>query len=378
MTMAIAGLTNKQEFNSLGRVEVKVFKGTRKQVKVTKDNKEYEGYGEDLGSKLRITTENKTVQSVLKTAYGAPDNNGDFFTESLRIYLPFDEVEQTFATSMSAYKGSGLEVKCNRVNILQKCEMLTDSKGQYRNIVDCENTPCPMRDKSLSMKCQYGCNAEGNLVFYVKELLDRDLMIAGRISLHSLEDVSYVDGKLREFIEELGTITNSPFPCFQYRHKVPFILSRTQVKIKSPLMDKGLRTGKKADRPFWAISLQVDPAYMELRRAWLELEERTRRQLPVSESVIRGLLRGDASVINYVDDAIDVEVVETKILPHKDSRILPSRADRMRDRINELVAQYEELTGVAYNLPDLDAMTEQAIAEFGKALKSDLDAIRNI
>ena len=119
----------------MGRVEVKVFKGTRKQIGTTKDGKEYEGYGSDLGSKLRISTENKSIWRILKPSYGAPDGNGDFLTEELRIYFPFDEVEKTFATSMSAYRGSGLEVRCDRTNILQKCEMSRDSKGQHRSLV---------------------------------------------------------------------------------------------------------------------------------------------------------------------------------------------------------------------------------------------------
>ncbi|MBN3948386.1 MAG: hypothetical protein HWQ38_18805 [Nostoc sp. NMS7] len=313
--MAIAGLTNKdQTFNSLGRVEVKVFKGTRKQIGTTREGKEYEGYGNDLGSKLRITSDNRLIRTILNSSYGPPDANGDFLTEELRVYFPFDEVERTFATSMSAYKGSGLEIQCDRTNILKKCVMLQDSKGQYRQIVDC-NAPCPMQGKPLSMKCDRGCNAEGQLFFYVKELLDKDLMIAGRIALHSLEDVSYVDAKLREFKEMLGTITNSPFPCWWYRHKVPFILSRTQVKIKTPVVENKMRTGKRADKVVWAIALQVDPEYMELRRAWMELEERSRRQLPVSQSVVKGLLRGDTSVIEDID-AIDVEVVEVPAQAH--------------------------------------------------------------
>ena len=56
---------------------------------------------------------------------------------------------------------------------------------------------------------------------------------------------------------------------------------------------------------------------MELRRAWTELEERTRRQLPVSQSVVKGLLRGEVGVIDHID-AIDVEVVETKMLTAAD------------------------------------------------------------
>jgi hypothetical protein len=311
--MAIAGLTNRS-FNPLGRIEVTAFKGTRKKKGITKDGREYEGYGEDLNSRIRLTTDNKVVSNILSQNYGKPDGNGDFLTESLRIYLPFDEVERTFATSMSAYKGSGLEVMCDRTNILKKCVMLEDKKGQYRSLIDVQDTPCPMAGKSLSMKCQHGCTAQGQLFFYVKELLDSDLMIAGKLTLHSYEDVAYIDTKLREFEEVLGTITNSDFPCSQYRHKIPFILSRTQVKIKAPIIEGGLRTGKKGDRVIWAMSLTVDPQYMKLRRAWMEMQERVNRQLPVSQSVVKGLLRGDTSVMDYID--VESEVVEPqRLLP---------------------------------------------------------------
>jgi hypothetical protein len=308
--MPISGLTNRYDanFNPLGRIEVSAFKGSRKVKNRTDGGKEYEGYGKDLGRNIRLVTTNREASIIFSKSYGNPDGNGDFLIQALDIYLPFDEVDRTFATSMSSYKGSGLQLVCDRTNILKKSVTFQDKKGQYPKLVDCHDTPCPMQGQSLSMQCQHGCKAEGKLYFYVKELLDNDLMIPGQMTLHSLEDISYLDIKLREFKEMLGSITNAPFPCSQYKHKVPFILTRTEIKTKVPIFENGLRTGKRGDKTIYAMSIQIDPNYMALRRAWIEFNEYQARQIPVSQSVVKGLLRGDARAIDYID--VDVQVVE--------------------------------------------------------------------
>lgn len=358
--MPIVGLTDqRKDFNSLGRIEVSVFKGGRKSEKSA---------GADLKSLLRITTNNKVITPLLKI-YSPPDTNGDYFTESLNIYLPFDEVDRTFNCSMKAHSASGLEIVCDHHTISKRCTPTIDTKGNTWRPLQDVNDPCPMRDKGFTGECPNKCVKEGQFYFYIRELLDRDLMLPGRITVHGFEDLTYLNTKLEEYREMIGSLTRSPFPAHKYRHKIPFILSRAEVPIKRPIVQKSgndyLRTGKKTNGTTWALTLQIDPAWMDLYRRWQLMEEMKFRQLPVSPNAVLGLLRGDTSVI-------DAEIISEALTP----LALPSRVDRMRSRIAHLATEYKELTSISYQVPDLDEMDEEAIAQFGKDLKSTLDAIR--
>lgn len=362
--MPIKGLTDQpKEFNPLGRIEVSVFKGARKGEKKA---------GADLNHLLRISTTNEVARTILK-AYGEPDRNGDILTPAIALYLPFDEVERTFKTSMKAHTTSGLELVCDRHTISKKCIPQKDAKGNiWRPLVDVEE-PCPMRDKGFVGDCPKGCVKEGQLDFYIRELLDHDLMWAGRITVHGFADITYLSTKLEEIKQILGSLTTSPFPAHQYRHKIPFILSRVQVPIKRPLVDEVkvegsykkeyIRTGKKTNGTTWALSLQVDPHWMQLYRRWQFLEEMAHRQLPVSSNAVVGLLTGDVTVI-------DAEIVQAT------KPDLPSRADRMRERIKQLTRVYEDITGVSYEVKDLYDMDEEALEAYGKELKATVDKLR--
>jgi hypothetical protein len=367
--MPIIGLTDKnKEHNSLGRIEIQVAKGERKT-----NNK----FGPDLKNRLRIATTNRTAAMILAQEYLPPDNNGDFLTESLRIYFPYDEIDRTFVTSMKSHSHSGLEIVCDRYTITNRCIPTKDDKGNvWRPIVEV-NDPCPMRGKGFTGNCPNGCQKQGQLYFYIKELLDRDLMIPARITVHSYEDIVYLTTKLEEFSHSLRGIVRSPFPSYKTRHKIPFILSRTEVKIKRPVVQKQgedyLRTGKKTDGTTWALSLQVDPEWMRLYQQWQLMEEMRDRQLPVSQTAIAGLLRGDA-------DIIDAEIINaTPLLPEfkSESEKKVERLKKMRSRICALADEYKQVTGIRYELKDLSEMSEESLIEKGMTLKADVDAYRN-
>ncbi|MBD2364486.1 hypothetical protein H6G36_25490 [Anabaena minutissima FACHB-250] len=352
--MPIKGLTDqRKEFNSLGRIEVTVFKGGRKGERTA---------GKDLNHLLRITTTNKVAAIHLKK-YSDPDTNGDFYTEALNIYLPFDGCDRTFNCSMKAHSASGLEIVCDRETISKRCIPQKDAKGNiWRPLVDVEE-PCPMRGKGFTGECSNKCVKEGQFYFYIRELLDKDLMLPGRITCHGFEDLTYLNTKLEEYKEMFGSLTRSPFPAHQYRHKIPFILSRTQVPIKRPLLDGGVRNGKKTNATTWALTLQVDPQWMELYRRWQLMEELKFRQLPVSANAVLGLLQGDCSVI------------DAEIIP--EPKALPSRADRMRSRIHQLAAQYEKLTGIGFDLLDLADMGEDELTAYGQGIRKQIEEVQD-
>lgn len=354
--MPIHGLTNK---SSLGRIEVSVFKGARKTDRAA---------GKDLGDRLRIATDNKVAATILRR-YLTPDTNGDFYTESLNIYFPFDECERTFDCSMKVYSASGLELVCDRSSIIQRCIREKDEKGNVWRPIREVNEPCPMRDRGFSGECPNKCVKEGQLFFYIRELMDYDQMLTARITVHGFEDITYLSTELEKYRQIFGSLTRSPFPSPMTKQKIPFILSRTEVEIKRPLMQNNLRTGKKTTATTWALSLTVDPRWMALYSQWQIIQEMEKRAIAPDKNQLRSLLLGDATV--RVIEAQAVEVPPQKALPSPEET-----RKKMLARINQLVEEYVRLTGVDYYLEDLTAKSEDEIIDAGKRLAAEVQRLR--
>jgi hypothetical protein len=318
--MPIAGLTGRpKEFSTVGRIDISVFKGRRKTATRA---------GTDLETHLRIATTNPTAAKILREYYGEPDGNGDFLTETINVYLGFDDVNKTFWTGMRKFSASGLELECDRHTIYKRCIPYTDDKGnRWRPVVDVQEV-CPMRDKGFSGDCPNECVKEGRLTFFIKEILDQDLMLPVKLTVHGYTDITHIDERLPSLFDELGSLTTSPFPSILTRNKIPFVLSRVKVRNKRPGMKENgqdargkklyKRTGTKSDDWTWAIDIQCDPYWMELRRKWQLVQELRSygRQLP--GQTIASLLNGDASTV------IDVEattVAEPLALPTHSSTV---------------------------------------------------------
>lgn len=300
--MAIKGLTDKRESDRsiLGRIEITIFKGARKVS--TRDRRKA---GESLGEKYRIVCSNPRLLKILRSTYGEPDANGDILTNTLNVIFPFDEADRTFNTSMVAYSHSGLDVVCDRHTITQESVQVKDGEGNiFRPIKPCSK-PCPIADQPMGFQCPKGCKPTGVLYFYLKELLEIDLMTPCKMTVHSYNDITYISSRLEALKEEVGSITNSPFPCFRTRHKVPFTLTRSQITIKRPVVgskeEKYRRTGKNANGTAWAVEINPDHEFMNLLQAWRMAEEMRNRQIQLPQRAIAGLLGGNAQAVQYID-----------------------------------------------------------------------------
>lgn len=362
--MPIRGLTAREQsddISSLGRVEISVFKGKRKGNSI----------GTDLGQYLRIATNNRMAQLMLKQSgsYGTPDENGDFITDRLNIYLAYDDPEKTFQTNMKAYDASGLKVVCDRHTICKKRVETSDTKGNIFRPIKDVSEQCPLRNSdSLAEKCPNDCNKEGNFYFYIKELLDKDMMLPCVLTTHSFQDLTYLTDTLFMWKETIGSIELSPFPAMQYRHHIPFVLTRTEVKIKRPVVSGGLRTGKKADGKHFALSLQVDPIFMELHRKWRMMQELESRNMVVSSATVMGLLSGNAETIIDVESVV---IEQPKQLP-------PPKKDISAwiNKLRSYCDRFAELSGTPYNLPpDIEEFDEDQIISLGRSLRTEIDKL---
>lgn len=307
--MAIKGLTDtssRQDRGILGRIEVKVFKGARKTAKMA---------GRSLDEKFRIVTANPHIIRILSKFYGRQDENGDFHTENLNVYFPFELPERTFKTEMKNYSASKLERICDREFISMECTQIKDERGNVHNAQNNCHKPCPIAGTQFSVKCPHGCSVQGELFFYIKELFDADLMVASQITCHAYADLTYISDRLEMLSMELGSITSSPFPCFQTRHKIPFILSKTKVSGKRPVFENGKRTGKNAAKEDWMITINPDNEWMERRRAWGLAEQIRSMNLELPPETALHLLQGK------IDKLSTVELIEQAV-PRKNNGIL--------------------------------------------------------
>jgi hypothetical protein len=172
--------------------------------------------------------------------------------------------------------------------------------------------------------------------------------------------------------EELGSLTQSPYPCYWTRHKIPLILSRVQrsrnrpttaEKPKDQWKKPGKKeyeyTGKKSPSKFWDLDLQVDPVWMDWYRKQQMAEELIRRGINPTKEVIVGLMTGDVTVdIKTIASSITVEAkalppVVSEVVPESVTLIPTARKDR-----GATAAMLEQLE----NAFDENGWTENAIA----------------
>lgn len=355
----IHGLTQQEKQGSVGRVLIQVWKGARKQPKMA---------GKDLNQKFRISTQDRTAALFLRKIFGEPDENGDFYSEQLNIYLAYDDVERTFYAAMKSFSKTEIEGKevtnleCDRRYIIRRCETYKDEKGNSYSRNNTDHIPCPMEGKSLAQGCQHGCSGQARFVFYVKEMFDNDLIYPCSLTTSAKEsDIIELSQKLASYQQEIGSLTESPFPCPNTRHHIPFILTRTLVNIRRPVMEKEgkgyLRTSKKAKGTTYALQLIINPAWMQSLRQWEVIKSMENYQIAPSRSAIAGLLGAGQELLQG-------EVVETSDFAGKDKWV-----EKIRGLQHQL-AQLREESGLdVYESQTIfDDWGKEQLTELGKHL----------
>jgi hypothetical protein len=137
-------------------------------------------------------------------------------------------------------------------------------------------------------------------------------------------DVSNIIKQIRQIQRELGSITQSPYPCYWTRHKIPLVLTRIERLRKRPTAAlkpenqwkrAGKKeyefTGKKSESKFWDLDLQIDPIWMDWYRKQQLAQELISRGLNPTREVIVGLMTGDITVDAK---AIASSTVQTQVL----------------------------------------------------------------
>ncbi len=272
--MPINGINDPQTLaRTQPRVDFRIYKGGKKITKRNKEGLEYKIFGRDLNKLFRLETKDEYIKKILAQNYPINNRADAFLLEWITILPAYQEIDRTFDCSMELHNASGLLHKCDRSSIYLQMQEYEDPFGHKRKrAIDCDK-PCPVA--GTLEDCPHKCSKTGNLYFYVPELLEAGLNRLGCLSVHSYSDLIGITQKLQAYEQQFGSIKKPPFASPQTFNLIPYKLSRTEIKIKRPVLDDdGKRTGKKADgSTTWAVQLEILPSWLAQWQNYQRLNE---------------------------------------------------------------------------------------------------------
>jgi hypothetical protein len=237
----------------------KLYKGTRKQ-----NGK----FGSDLDEYFRFEPFSNVARIALSKIEGAKkDNNDDVLIPYLDVFLASDRLDSTFKVSMKIWDGTGLAQTCDGTTITHKREEYKDSLGCRTRIMTCHR-PCAIASQPLGSLCPNKCKQEGELMFYVPQLINAGVELPVLLTVHAWSDLFSLLQCLEAIEGQYGSIKSSPFPCGTFGNIIPLILRRNKTKIRRPQITNSQRTGKKSLGEAWAATLSVNPMWRQAYLAW--------------------------------------------------------------------------------------------------------------
>jgi hypothetical protein len=215
----------------------KLYKGTRKQ-----SGK----FGSDLDEYFRFEPFCDVARIALSKIEGArKDNNGDVLVPCLDVFLASNTLSTTFKVNMKVWDGTGLAQTCDATNITANREEYKDSLGTRTRMVTC-NRSCAIASQPLGSLCPNKCKQEGELMFYVPQLINAGVELPILLTVHAWSDLFSLLQCLEAIEGQYGSIKSSPFPCGTFGNIIPLILRRNKTKIRRPQIINSQRTGKKS------------------------------------------------------------------------------------------------------------------------------------
>lgn len=233
----IQGLTT-QEVGRLP-VEFQLRKGSKKKtVKSKKTGKMVEIMGDDLDHFRFVPSDledSELVETFMQCFGEAP--------RQLEVFMPYDEIEDCFESSMIEFDGSyGIVHQCDGAHLLVR-DPIT---GRF--VITEE--PCPYTTLEINDR-RRKCKPHGSLFFIIKPVMDRlQRGFSGVVHTTSIHDLRNI---WRSLVYWAG-------PGQPYEGKLkgmPFILNRELRTISTPTEKGKIRTDK------WLVFLRVSPRFVE-------------------------------------------------------------------------------------------------------------------
>ena len=262
--------------------------------------------GTSLGSEYRIEAPDR-LKSLLKTAYNAREQDGSLFVDGLNIVLAYSEVEKAFTSQMASFTASRPVLFCDRQTIHTKFVERRDPYGNVNFQPVQSEEACPVAGTNFN--CPNKCMRQGTLYFYIFELSISGCADLARLNVGSVSDNQHLAEELDRIKFDIGSIKISPFVSEKTRSYVVFHLSKRLVKSKFPILENGVRTGKRGTKDEWVVDLKLHPIWQEKYQAHL-----LREQL---------LLAGVEPSVRLIEQIYDAECISVS----KEVQALPGAVD---------------------------------------------------
>ena len=185
--------------------------------------------GTDLGEFFRFDSTDADALAAFESMYTDKP-------KSIRVFIPYDSIDQAFDSWNEAYTAGAMQHRCDG-----KTCVLSLQNGRYSS----EPIPCPG-----------GCKATGRLRVLIPELGRRAIVMVLTTSIH---DIVNIHANLLDLEEATGSLKG-----------IPLILRRVEKAISVPGPD-----GKRVRRNKWLI--QIEP-----QRQWVELQLRAQQEVALS------------------------------------------------------------------------------------------------
>lgn len=214
---------------------------------------------------------------VLSDAPGLTEALGTETPTELRIFFPFDEIDQIFPAFMQNWVSSSLICRGDGEQILYAIE-LTTGKATIRDGHAINNfqegqkqykagqfMACPGLSRDLYPKCEK-CKPNAMLLILMRDVPRLAYYQISTTSIHNIKNLTEQLNTVRQTIQELtgsARLTG-----------VPFILRRVKRNISTP----GGRDGKRQRVEKWFVELEIEPEWMiKMFKAQLQLADPLRR-----------------------------------------------------------------------------------------------------
>jgi hypothetical protein len=240
---------------------------------------------------------------VLSDAPGLAEALGTETPTELRIFFPFDEIDQIFPAFMQNWVSSSLICRGDGEQILYAIE-LTSGKATVRD-GHAINTfregqkeykagqpmPCPGLSRDLYSKCEK-CKPNAMLLILMRDVPRLAYYQISTTSIHNIKNLTEQLNTVRQTIQEL---TGSPRLT-----GVPFILRRVKRNISTP----GGKDGKRQRVEKWFVELEIEPEWMmKMFKAQLQLADPLRR-LAIPATVEPEIVQPAPAVSGYSEPPV--------------------------------------------------------------------------
>lgn len=259
--------------------------------------------GADLKDRFRVVLPSP-LDGIFRAAYGSDE------PKLLRVFFPFDQVDQVFERWNDAMTAQGLKHRCDGDRIVRQVIKKTGYRGgkSYgrRCREDCD-LPCQRAENEVICS---ECTSTGYLSFYVREIIDyagHSKVVTQTVT--GITDVVGLHDQLVAFQQKYGSLKRSPVPSPSTFEMIPFTLQRVEREISRPHYDADTRsyTDNYTRMKAYPILVTEDPAWLH---HWTLVVRRMRIQEMVKAGQAALLMPEDLAILKQMQ-AIEFQIQQS-------------------------------------------------------------------